>query len=395
MIGDAVNRLTAPVLDRIPDLSEQSLGRQIGIALIAAVIIHLLIILIVVGAIQLTPQRVEVKPVPVEEKPLEIEVVPLPKTEPERMALDEKKARELMLSNGMAKADKRPDEVQFESDQDMKAGSELPASGLVPLPSQDGREDRSHLAYTEQDVIISLNTVAPGAVAPESPETTQASKAPEEMYKPQPIRPEPLETKLPTPASTPPPKTDQLARATPAPMRPVPIAKENEIAIGAPQATPVPQPRRPTPVPITQAPQQMAKLTTPKPLDSYRERMEKARVEGSISNRGRPGVNAAGTPLGVYVKNVSTIVGSRWNFKVKEQMEWLTAGDVRIRFTVDRQGRTGNIQVVSNNSNRNFADLCVQVIRDSKLDPIPPEVAEHLEEERLEIPFTFTLYPTH
>jgi hypothetical protein len=37
----------------------------------------------------------------------------------------------------------------------------------------------------------------------------------------------------------------------------------------------------------------------------------------------------------------------------------------------------------------------VQVIRDSKLDPIPPEVIQHLQEERLEIPFTFTLYPTH
>ncbi|MGV3533687.1 MAG: energy transducer TonB family protein, partial [Chthoniobacteraceae bacterium] len=71
------------------------------------------------------------------------------------------------------------------------------------------------------------------------------------------------------------------------------------------------------------------------------------------------------------------------------------AGDVRIRFTVGRQGKTGNIQGVANNSNRNFAGLCVQVIRDSKLDPIPPEVVEHLDGERLEIPFTFTLYPTH
>jgi TonB family protein len=106
-------------------------------------------------------------------------------------------------------------------------------------------------------------------------------------------------------------------------------------------------------------------------------------------------VNAVGTPLGAYVKNVSTIVGSRWNFKVKEQMEWLTAGAVKVRFTVDRQGRTGNIEVEANNSNRNFAELCVQVIRDSKLEPIPPEVVEHLEQERLEIPFTFTLYPTH
>ena len=142
----------------------------------------------------------------------------------------------------------------------------------------------------------------------------------------------------------------------------------------------------------------MAKLTPPAPqkaLDAYREQMEKAQIEGSISNRGRPGVNAVGTPLGLYVKNVSTIVGSRWNFKVKEQMEWLTAGSVRIRFTVDRQGRIGNIEVLANNSNRAFADLCAQVIRDSKLDPLPPEITEHLQNERLEIPFTFTLYPSH
>ncbi len=394
MIRTTVHRYTAPVLDRIPDFSAAPWRRQATVGVIASIVVHLLLFLFLAAMGWLMALRADVVEKAVTpEPPLEITVVPLPKEEPERLTLPDPAARELMLSKGLTKSDEKPENAQFESDQDMKAGSELPASGLLPLPSQEGRTDRDSLAFTEQDVIISLNTAPATRLDPqEERPAPQASEPPRAMYQPQPIRAEQTEpareTKLAAPRSTPPP-------------RDAPVLKDDQIALGAPKpATPAPilEPLRPAPLPVARSPQQMAKLTTPPPqkdLDAYRERMEKARVEGSISNRGRPGVNAVGTPLGLYVKNVSTIVGSRWNFKVKEQMEWLTAGSVRVRFTVDRQGRVGNVEVLANNSNRNFADLCAQVIRDSKLDPIPPEVIEHLEQERLEIPFTFTLYPTH
>lgn len=408
MIRAAVQRLTAPVLDRIPDFSAAPPRRQATIGLLASIAVHLLLFLFLVVGVWLTPQRVGVQDgQPQEEIPLEIEVVPLPKTEPERLTLPEPKARELMLSEGLTKSEEKPEKPEFESDQDMKAGSELPASGLIPLPSQEGRTDRNHRSFTEQDVIISLNT-APAA--PEAPPAPQGNASPRPMYQPKPLSQQQLdeaneadpEAKLPTPADTPPPLPGEAALAkTPAPSRDVPIPTEDELAISAAKpAAPKADPNRPSavPAPITRPPQEMAKLTPPAPqqaLETYREQKEKTQIEGSISNRGRPGVNAVGTPLGLYVKNVSTIVGSRWNFKVKEQMEWLSAGSVRIRFTVDRQGRIGNIEVLANNSNRAFADLCAQVIRDSKLDPLPPEITEHLQDERLEIPFTFTLYPSH
>ena len=80
MIREAVHRITAPVLDRIPDFSDDPPRRQAAIGLVASVIVHLLLFVIFALGVYLTPTRIELTPVPPEEKPLEIEVVPLPKT---------------------------------------------------------------------------------------------------------------------------------------------------------------------------------------------------------------------------------------------------------------------------------------------------------------------------
>jgi hypothetical protein len=45
---DALYRLTAPILDRIPDISHQPQSRQVSIGLAASVLFHLLLLLLAV-----------------------------------------------------------------------------------------------------------------------------------------------------------------------------------------------------------------------------------------------------------------------------------------------------------------------------------------------------------
>lgn len=427
-VAQRLSALAAPILDRIPDLSAQPPRRQATIGLVASVAVHLLLFLFFVLGAWLFPSKIGFEDAI--EKPqesLEIEVVPLPKQESADMALDEQAARRMMMSNGLEKSPEKPENAEFEADQDMVAGSELPASGLLPLPSQEGRTDRDSTAFADQDVILGLNKPGGAKLQLQNarPVATnlRGNEPPRAIYKPQPLTKEQLDaanvadahTALPAPAATPPPRpAETVTAATPPPLRDVPQPAEDEMALAvAKPATPPPSPaaRQEKPLdmveaPITrpamqQPPMEVAKLSTPAPAttktftDRYRESLEKTRIEGSISNIGRPGVNAVGTPLGAYMKGMSNTIGSRWNYYVKERMEWLSVGSVRVTFSVDQQGRVRDVKVVANDSNRNFADVCVQAIRDSKLEPLPPEALALLKDGKLEVPFTFTLYPSH
>jgi TonB family protein len=414
---EAVQRITDPLLARIPDYSRDPLQRQVAIGLAIAAVIHLILFILAAGVLYFTLPIPGFKNVD-EEKPLEIQLVaPRERSETERMQLDEKKAREILLSKGLESSTEKPDNPDFESDQDMKAGSELPATGLLPVPSQEGRTDLPGMSFAKQDVILGATENAASSLF----QAPKGNEPPRAIFKPQPLTQAQLDAAneagptaaLPKVAATPAPRfEDRLKPATPAPLRKVPQPGENELAISTTKPnTPVPVPKGPDtlrpdvvdapltrPPMATPAPMQMARLSTPPPasaMKGYRENLEKTQIEGSISNRGRPGVNAVGTPLAKYMKGVSSLVGSRWQILVARDREWLALGSVRLRFTILPDGRIDNVVVEANDSNRNFADVCVQAVRDSKLDPLPPEATEQLRDGRLEIPFTFTLYSTN
>jgi TonB family protein len=145
----------------------------------------------------------------------------------------------------------------------------------------------------------------------------------------------------------------------------------------------------------TPPPQQMAALTPAQPggETKFREFREKTQIEGSISNKGRPSVNAVGTPLGRYMRHMSMLIESRWQHLIQRDREWISVGSVRVRFTVMPDGRIGDVTVEANDSSRRHADVCVEAIRETKLEPIPPEVSAALADGKLDIPFTFTLLP--
>jgi TonB family protein len=116
-------------------------------------------------------------------------------------------------------------------------------------------------------------------------------------------------------------------------------------------------------------------------------------MAGNISNRGVSSVNAIGTPLGRYTKQLQDAVGSRWYLYVERQRDLVSIGTVHLRFVVDRSGRVANLKIVSNSSNESFANVCLQSVQEVKMPPIPDEVAATLPSEGLDEELTFTIYP--
>ena len=112
----------------------------------------------------------------------------------------------------------------------------------------------------------------------------------------------------------------------------------------------------------------------PPSAPGYQAQNEQTKIEGNISNRGRPGVDAVGTPLGRYQKALAAAIGSRWNYYVMRNMDLITVGSVQVRFYVSREGRAVNVTVRDSTSNTAFENFCVQAITAAEIPPIPPEV---------------------
>lgn len=300
-------------------------ARKILWALLAALAIHLLIGygLAVFGWLLSTPFSVSE-----EEKPVELTFVDLPAT-PQKNTI--------FVPNDQSKQTEKPKDQTFESNANSIAASEQPATGNMPLPSQDGSE-RTNLDLTSNAPSLATQGAQP-----------QPSVA-QEQATPQP-------TVQPTPET----KSQEFAMLTSTPRPTV-----------QPTAASTPQP----------------------PRSSYQRLKEKTKLSGAITNRGMSSVNAVGTPLGRYVKTIQDAIGSRWYTYTPAKLDLISLGTAQVVFTVDRSGKVTNLKIISNSSNEVFANVCLQSILEiDRQFPIPEEVAATLPPEGLEQQLTFTMFP--
>jgi len=213
---------------------------------------------------------------------------------------------------------------------------------VLPLPSQNGK-DRPFVDLETHPYSLQMNGVQP-----------RPSAVPQE-------NPKPSEAPQPTPQLRPITAAEQFAMLTARPTPPI----QPSVA--------------PTPAQVRSA---------------YRPLRDQTRISGNITNRGRPSVNAFGTPLGRYEKILKDSVGSRWYAYVDQKRDLISIGTLQLRFYVDRSGQVKNLKIIKNTSNESFANVCLQSVLEAQLPPIPEDVANTLPPEGLEVDgFSFTMYP--
>ena len=308
--------------------------RKVFWALLAALCIHLVIAyaVAVFGGMLSAPISIE------EDKPVELTFVDLATPAP---AVP--KNTMFMETDESKQSAEQPKEKTFESNANSIAASQLPPTGGMPLPSQQGK-DRPAIDLESHPYSLPNEGAQP-----------QPSARPQES-------PQPSQAPQPTPQSTPISESEQFAMLTSTP-------------------TPAIQPT------VAATPQQ--------PKSTYRPQKEQKRLSGSITNRGASSVNAIGTPLGRYQKMVYDAIGSRWYQYVAEKRDLVSIGTAQVVFSVDRSGRVkkGSLKVIQNSSNEVFANVCLQSILEIQLPPIPEDVASTLPPEGLDQDITFTMFP--
>jgi len=228
-----------------------------------------------------------------------------------------------------------PKDKTFESNANSIGASELATAGAMPLPSQDGK-DRPLMDFETNQYSLDSK----GAQAQQKPAPQQKSAQPAAQS-------EPITA------------AEQFALLT----------QKSAAALDAAAASSQAQ-------------------------SAYRRQKERTHIAGNITNRGISSVNALGTPLGRYQKIVADSIGSRWYTYVEQKRDLISIGTLHLQFVVDRSGRIKDLKVTDNSSNESFASVCVQSVLEAHLPPIPPDVAQSLPPEGLEIEgLGFIIYP--
>ena len=379
---------------------------KVSLAVLASLLLHLVVLALLMLMELLWPSRVH-QPNPEDEpKQLEVTLVqkptppppappspvarvtPTPSPTPGEVILPKKIVRSFLDLTGLKQAENAPDKAIFESDRNSEAASELPASGVLPLPSQNGKK-RPFAEFANRDYLLGRVQPAPAEsapapkpdLAPAFPDVSQATVS----------TPEPtLDMPEPMPTPTPPPQ-DAFAIAKPTPVPSKLPAKKPALA-----PTPAPQPKTTVVPPVQPAPKvAQPRLEAPKPVANAGFQSEKTatKIDGAITKKGKAGVAAVGTPMGRYNKAIGDAIGSRWYYYINQRMDLITVGDVHIKFFVNEQGHVEGVRILSNTANDTFASYCIQSVTEAQIPPPPADVLNRLKDGRMEIDYHFNLYP--
>ena len=394
-VRDVSRRAIAPMVGWIPDVNAIPTRRLVAIGAIGSVFFHLIVLIVWVLLSMkfafLQDRSTAAAAAPASSKPLVVQLVPMPEKE---IAPRPPKRSELLNARGLTAPEEKPDSNEYESDKDMRAASESAPTGLENLPSQEGRTDIPAQDFQTQDVRIGL--AKPEQIdalrTPPDPKATQPASP---LYKPQPLANDQLASAERAKPADQLPEPAKAVKATPPPLKLSDKTGENvlEIAREKPAlADPVPKA-----VP-TATPMKLAMATTPSPArppsvnQRYQESLQKTRIEGNISNRGRAGVNSINTPMGRYHRRMCQQIESIWTLKTREHPELLGTSTVRMRYLVQADGTVTDIQVLDAGGDPRHAQICTETLRTLKLEPLPPEATPLLSNGVLEMALSFTLF---
>jgi outer membrane biosynthesis protein TonB len=305
--------------------------------------------------------------VPPEETPSELTFVDLPEAPPPVVP----KNPAFVETEPDKESKEKPKDQTFQSNANSLAASNVPPSGDLPLPSQDGK-DRRDLNLDTHD--YSLPTQGSQPQPPAEQAAPESKQSPAQTPQTKPSEP-PKSSPSPEVAATPQPDQLALLKSTPPP--PLSTPEEAEPSPPAPLSTPAPPAPRPKPN---------------NPASDYRAQKQETKMAGSISNRGPSALNTVGTPLGRYQKQMYDAVGARWYQHTNQKRDLISIGTTRLTFSIDRSGRVTNLRVAENTANEAFASVCLQSVQELKLPPIPEDVASTLPPDGLQEELTFILY---
>lgn len=259
----------------------------------------------------------------------------------------------------------------FISDRNSRAASEAAPDpdGPAALPSQEGL-DIPVIEVARQQLVEGdgEQSLAQGPPEPPSPSSSPAAAEP---------------SAAPAAEDTPPAPPEEIATAPGGGMRlPEPSPRtsppaDTRTALREPEVEP--QARSPAP-PADAAP-------------AFQAQKEKTRLRGSITRRGEASVDAADTPVGRYIRQVTSAVEKEWHRKRRQHADFVTYGTIRLEFYVTPEGRVEDLTIKNRDgANAIMQDFTLSAVLDARIPPMPAGLPALSGRDRLLITYDIIVY---
>ncbi len=333
--------------------------KQVTLALIGSVGIHLGILFAWAFTVQWFPAAQAASSQPPEEIKLQVaeeKLDPPPPVPPPTATPTPLKPVVLDDALDSPAVSQPPKDAAFQSDRNSEAASELPASGDKPLPTQRGRRVPNFVFDSHPAMPGDNGSTAGQSVAGNMPPPLLATTPPP---------PQPVSAPSAAPTATP-------AAATPADPR--------DLAMVTPQSIPsTPADPDPNPYdPSIRPPANMTEPPRPTPVPGrgggYQPLRERTETAGGVGKTGPDQVASEATPTGRYTTFVIRAIDRRWRQFFDARADLVGLGTVRVHFAVDRTGKIRSARVVSNTSNEALASISLRAVAEAPIPPMPDEV---------------------
>jgi outer membrane biosynthesis protein TonB len=116
-------------------------------------------------------------------------------------------------------------------------------------------------------------------------------------------------------------------------------------------------------------------------------------MQGGADNIGRnPSFDVEASALGKYKKLVTQAVERQWHRYREKNADFVTYGNLKVKFRVDKEGTPRSLKIVKNDSNAVMAEFTLRAVLDADIPPMPADVAGMLGSSGLEITYDVIIY---
>ncbi len=357
----AMPRIFKRAINALPDVNEHPASGQATMGVVLSILVHLgiLVLWLSIQSGWLDNLLVPgVRPPP--EMDIVIQTVAPPPTFAEKLSMPlEKLVDKNVESTGLKEAKAAPQSAAFTSDKNLEAGSRERPTGVGALPSVQGRKDVTKNVLSNQE--MRAGSKQGGAPAAKVTATASAKKQAQKKE----------------PGSSL-PSMEELAEIT------------GELVFRKMAADSVSAKKADSGATSKSDDASARPKTDAQKIDEmFEEGKTAGETKGGLAENGKLGVNAAKTPMGVFMKSVSRAIGLPWNQLVNSRMDSIDRGIVEVRIWITAEGRVSKVDVERSTANKQFVDLCLEAVRAAEIEPPPIEAVPLMREGLLPIPFKF------
>ena len=126
----------------------------------------------------------------------------------------------------------------------------------------------------------------------------------------------------------------------------------------------------------------------PKPTqEAFSPMTRTAKVKGTITNKGAAAVDAEASPVGRFMRSVTSAVEKTWHEYRQQRGEAVAEGYLKVSFYVNREGHVDDLKFIEKSGNALMDSFTLDAILHADIAPIPKDLLPLLDDGRFPVEY--------